>query len=203
MAHFHSFRTMDNNSKIAADGKDGISLGDQPSELDSTQAGVERADKISHSPVFRAMILFQVFAYGSYSVLVHLCERDGAIMFSSMTMNLVLECIKLFFSVNIHLLDPARPTMPAFSNGAWLRKSLPYSVPGLLYFITNNLAVHIQLQMDPASYQILSNLKVVTTAVLYRAIIKQKLSRQQWFAVLLLFCGGVLYSLGEFSVMDR
>ena len=31
---------------------------------------------------------------------------------------------------------------------------LPYAVPALLYFINNNLAVHMQSQMDPATYQV-------------------------------------------------
>jgi probable UDP-sugar transporter A4 len=79
---------------------------------------------------------------------------------------------------------------------SWFRQSLPYSIPGILYFINNNLAVHMQVHMDPASYQILSNFKIFTTAILYRLIIKHKLSRQQWFALSLLFLGGLAYSLG-------
>ena len=54
----------------------------------------------------------------------------------------------------------------------------------------------MQLYMDPASYQILANFKILTTAILYRLIIKQKLKRQQWFALSLLFAGGVAYSIG-------
>jgi probable UDP-sugar transporter A4 len=58
----------------------------------------------------------------------------------------------------------------------------------------------MQLQMDPTSYQILSNFKIVTTAIIYRVIIKQKLSQQQWFTVSLLFIGGFFYSLGMIFV---
>jgi hypothetical protein len=42
----------------------------------------------------------------------------------------------------------------------------------------------------------LSNFKIITTAILYRLIIKQKLTRQQWFALSLLSFGGLSYSLG-------
>jgi probable UDP-sugar transporter A4 len=163
----------------------------------------EGTDSVSQSLAFRAMVLFQILAYGSYSVLVHLCERDGAIMFSSTTMNLVLEFIKLVFSLIIHCLHSPKAGPTNLVNTSWLRHSLPYSIPGLLYFINNNLAVHMQLHMDPASYQILSNFKIVTTAILYRIIIKQKLSRQQWFAVSLLFFGGFFYSLGMIFVKKR
>jgi len=34
-----------------------------------------------------------------------------------------------------------------------LRFTLPFAVPGILYCMTNNLGIHVQLQMDPASYQ--------------------------------------------------
>jgi hypothetical protein len=44
----------------------------EASELDVPSSLKERTDGISHSLAFRAMVLFQVLAYGSYSVLVHL-----------------------------------------------------------------------------------------------------------------------------------
>ncbi len=36
-----------------------------------------------------------------------------------------------------------------------LWESLPFAVPATLYTINNNLAVHMQLQMDPATYQVI------------------------------------------------
>jgi probable UDP-sugar transporter A4 len=163
----------------------------------------QKAEDILQSITFRAMIFFQVLAYGSYSVLVHLCEKNGAITFSSTTMNFILEFVKLTFSfcaliyftpIDTHIY-PSKIQLIS-----WFRQSLPYSIPGILYFINNNLAVHMQIHMDPASYQILSNFKIFTTAILYRLIIKHKLTRQQWFALSLLFFGGLAYSLGiEFS----
>lgn len=157
----------------------------------------ENMDRIFHSIQFRAMILFQIIAYGSYSILVHLCEKNGMISFSSTTLNFILEFVKLIFSLTALMCSQSiiYPTIGQFI--VWFRQSLPYSIPGILYFINNNLAVHMQLQMDPASYQILANFKVLTTAILYRLIMKQKLSRKKWFALSLLFFGGVAYSLGR------
>lgn len=160
----------------------------------------QKTEEILYSIKFRAMICFQIIAYGSYSVLVHLCERNGVITFSSTTMNFILEVVKLTFSL-CALIYSAQMKINIYPNTSqlisWFRQSLPYSIPGILYFITNNLAVHIQLQMDPASYQILANFKILTTAILYRLIMKHKLTRQQWFALSLLFFGGLAYSLGN------
>jgi len=165
----------------------------------STKEIPNKSDDISSSIRFRAMILFQIIAYGSYSVLVHLCEQNGVISFSSTTMNFLLEFIKLSFSsiAWIYSLSIETINYPDLNSiVTFFRQSIPYSIPAILYFINNNLAVHMQLHMDPASYQILSNFKILTTAVLYRLIIKHKLTRQQWFALLLLFVGGLAYSFG-------
>jgi hypothetical protein len=148
----------------------------------------------------RVMICFQVLAYGSYSVLVHLCEVNGTLTSSSTMMNFVHEFVKLSISCGAILYST-----PTHSNSyamkqqtvSWLRQSLPYSIPGILYFLNHNLAVHMQLHMDPASYQILSNFKIMTTGILYRLIIKHKLSNQQWFALSLLFLGGLTFSIGK------
>ena len=43
--------------------------------------------------------------------------------------------------------------------------------------------------MDPATYQILGNLKIVTTGVLFRALLHRRLSMLQWIALLLLMIG--------------
>lgn len=170
-----------------------------PDEINFSSKIDHPREKIFHSIQFRSMILFQIIAYGSYSILVHLCEKNGVISFSSTTMNFILEFMKLIFSIIALTYSQSiiYPTLGQFI--IWFRQSLPYSIPGILYFINNNLAVHMQLQMDPASYQILANFKIFTTAILYRLIMKQKLSRKKWFALSLLFFGGVAYSLGRIT----
>jgi probable UDP-sugar transporter A4 len=157
-----------------------------------TNNSKQKSKTILHSIFFRAMILFQIIAYGSYSILVHLCEKNGMITFSSSTMNFVIEFLKLIISLNFFIYFK-RNKIQIFS---LFKQSIPYSIPAILYFLNNNLAVHMQIHMDPASYQILSNFKILTTAILYRLIIKQKLTKQQWFALTLLFAGGLAYSLG-------
>jgi hypothetical protein len=169
----------------------------------SSSSKTQRIESVSHSLVFRALILVQILACGSYSVLVHLCERNGSIEFSSTTMNFILELIKFLFSIgaltcSIPMKHTTTTTIQLKREELkfWLRQSLPYSIPSLLYFINNNLAVHMQLHMDPASYQIFSTFKILTTAIIYRLVIKQKLKRQQWFALSLLSFGGLFYSIG-------
>ncbi|XP_022107439.1 probable UDP-sugar transporter protein SLC35A4 isoform X2 [Acanthaster planci] len=72
-------------------------------------------------------------------------------------------------------------------------KSLSYAVPALLYGVNNNIIVYAQEHMDPASSQVLGNLKIVTTAVWYRLVIHKRLTWQQWLAVGLLGMAGMCY----------
>ncbi|CAF0958392.1 unnamed protein product [Adineta ricciae] len=178
-----------NSSRAQSSSISLLSLTDKSSNF------LQTTKRISHSLIFRGMIGFQIMAYGSYSVLVHLCEKNGRITFSSSTMNFMIEFLKLIFSFNALILLK-QFTFDEKSFLSVMKKSIPYSIPAILYFINNNLAVHMQLYMDPTSYQILSNFKIFTTALLYRLVIKQILSKRQWFALTLLLFGGFIYSVG-------
>ncbi|RNA43132.1 putative UDP-sugar transporter SLC35A4 [Brachionus plicatilis] len=114
-----------------------------------------------------SLLLFQAFSYGSYTILVHLCEENGKISFNSSSMNLTIEFIKLFIS----------------------------SI-GIIYQ-QNFKTVYIQLYMDSTSYQLLSNLKILTTAILYYFIIGKKMTKIRWFSLILLFFSGLFYSVGN------
>lgn len=42
-----------------------------------------------------SLICFSVLIYGSYTILIHLCEADGKLPFSSASMVLVTEVVKV------------------------------------------------------------------------------------------------------------
>ena len=43
--------------------------------------------------------------------------------------------------------------------------------------------------VDPATYQIMGNLKIVTTGLLFRLVLRRRLSPLQWIALTLLMIG--------------
>ena len=53
--------------------------------------------------------------------------------------------------------------------------------------------------MDSTSFQILSNLKIFTTAILYYFIIGKNINRTKWFALFLLFVASVFYTIGNYK----
>eukprot|EP00898_Chlorokybus_atmophyticus_P003500 jgi/Chlat1/4150/Chrsp27S00313 len=64
-----------------------------------------------------------------------------------------------------------------------------YPIPSLIYLVHNNVQFMTLQYVDPSTYQILGNLKIVTTGILFRLILKRRLSRVQWMALLLLTIG--------------
>ncbi|XP_064609952.1 probable UDP-sugar transporter protein SLC35A4 isoform X2 [Liolophura sinensis] len=146
--------------------------------------------------LWQMMLLFGVFVYGSYTILVHLCEEDGQIPFSSSSAVLLIEVTKMILSLIMHSPQLIR-------EGLLLPKPkicLLFLVPAMLYCINNNIAVHMQLHMDPTTYQVLGNMKIATTAVLYRMIIKRHLTRVQWFSLFLLTLAGICDSYGGYGI---
>jgi UDP-sugar transporter A1/2/3 len=63
-----------------------------------------------------------------------------------------------------------------------------FPIPSVIYLIHNNVQFFTIQYVDAATYQILGNLKIVTTGFLFRVFLKRHLSRIQWLALVLLMC---------------
>ncbi|KAL5105972.1 hypothetical protein TcWFU_010072 [Taenia crassiceps] len=178
--------------------------------------------------VFRLMLIGGVFLYSSYTILVHLCEVDGRIPFSSAAAVLVVEVLKFFLSIGMFLVevrhkqrrsltletdylpflrsrlrhefsseDDAPGTSASITRQFWV--VAPFAVPAILYTVTNNIAFFIQMEMDPATYQVLGNFKILSTAVLFRLIIRRPISHRQWFALSLLLVAGIINGMTNYD----
>ncbi|XP_072167144.1 probable UDP-sugar transporter protein SLC35A4 [Diadema setosum] len=146
-----------------------------------------------------------VLIYGSHSILLNLCKDErGKIVFNSAALVLMIELTKLLISLALWLSD-----LSSGRDGGKSARILPltscwmFAIPALLYAINNNLVVFIQEFMDPASFQILCNLKIVSTAFLYRIFLKNRLSFKQWLAIGLLLAGSVSNGLAGITSSGR
>lgn len=146
--------------------------------------------------VWSLMLVVETIIYGSYSVLVNLGKEDGKIPFKSGPVVFLIEFTKLMTSCVLYI--------PEFKKQNYLFPSIPwktllsFSIPALLYTFNNNVAIYMQLHMDPTTFQVLNNLKIASTALLYRVIIKREISKPQWIALSLLMLAGVCDSYGGF-----
>lgn len=77
------------------------------------------------------------------------------------------------------------------------RVALLYAVPAALYAVQNNIVFYALLFVDPPTFELFSNLKIVTTAVAARIVMHRRLTSVQWVAVVLMAVGTALGQLGQ------
>ncbi|XP_067852100.1 probable UDP-sugar transporter protein SLC35A4 [Heptranchias perlo] len=136
-------------------------------------------------------LLLAVLVYGSHAPLIALCKVSGKVPFSSSSVVVLVELTKLSASTAL-LLARDRGSLGSAS----LRAALPFALPAALYAANNNLVVHMQRHMDPVTFQVLSNLKIVATAAFHSLLLRQRLSPRRWLALLLLTAAGACQAGG-------
>ena len=98
----------------------------------------------------------------------------------------VSELAKLVFAVP-SLAVALRQKAPV--SGQLFRIVLKMSVPAFLYTVVNIMSYYVIRDVGSTRYQLFSNVKVVITAVTFRAFLGVRLKLVQWFCVLLLVLG--------------
>ena len=69
------------------------------------------------------------------------------------------------------------------------------AVPASLYLLQNNLQFHAAGYLNASTYQVMNQLKVLTTAIFSVVILGQKLSTRQWMSLFLLSAGLIIVQL--------
>ncbi|XP_067950952.1 probable UDP-sugar transporter protein SLC35A4 [Watersipora subatra] len=126
---------------------------------------------------------------GMYGPLVRLSHTDGRIGYDTTQVVFLNELVK--FTISLVLLAKTS-SISGFS----LQECLPYSIPGFCYFINNNLSFYILTELDPATFSVLSNIKIVTTTVLYVLVMRRYPNRLQLLALVMLTAASVIHSYG-------
>lgn len=140
-----------------------------------------------------------VLIYGSHAPLITLTKVDGRVPFSASSCVLMIELVKLFISLLSLLLAGGTSALLGPPD---LLTVAPYAVPAALYALNNNLVVLMQAYMDPSSFQILSNLKIASTALLYSLCLRKRLRPVQWLGLGLLVAAGVSHSYNTLDLVD-
>ncbi|MEQ2168179.1 hypothetical protein GOODEAATRI_011659, partial [Goodea atripinnis] len=151
-----------------------------------------RANKIKWGFLLGLMVLI----YGSHAPLITLTKVDGQVPFNASSCVLMIELAKLLISLLSLALTGSTSTL---KSPPYLLLVAPYAVPAVLYTFNNNLVVVMQAYMDPSSFQMLSNLKIASTALLYSVCLGKRLRSAQWVALGLLMAAGGFHS---YSTLD-
>ncbi|KAI8021076.1 CMP-sialic acid transporter 4 [Camellia lanceoleosa] len=136
----------------------------------------------------------------SQAILIVWSKRAGKYEYSVTTANFSVEALKCALSLaalvriwrNEGVTDDNRLSTT-------LDEVSVYPIPAALYLVKNLLQYYIFAYVDAPGYQILKNLNIISTGVLYRIILKKKLSEIQWAAFILLCAGCTTAQLNSSS----
>ncbi|GMP43713.1 hypothetical protein CsSME_00012971 [Camellia sinensis var. sinensis] len=123
----------------------------------------------------------------SQGILTTLSQSNGGYKYDYATVPFLAEVFKLIVSSFFLWREFQRPTPPRMTTD-WKSVRL-YPIPSIIYVIHNNVQFATLTFVDPSTYQIMGNLKIVTTGILFRMFLKRKLSNLQWMAIVLLAVG--------------
>ncbi|TQE08443.1 hypothetical protein C1H46_005918 [Malus baccata] len=123
----------------------------------------------------------------SQGILTTLSQSNGKYKYDYATVPFLAEVFKLIVSCLL-LWRECRISPSVRMTTDWKSVRL-YPIPSVIYLIHNNVQFATLVYVDTSTYQILGNLKIVTTGILFRLFLRKKLSNIQWIAIVLLAVG--------------
>ena len=128
-------------------------------------------------------------------LLVKASQRDGQYDYEVVTCTLLSEVLKLAVSLLLYR-TAASPGERAHASVHFdLMDAVKFAVPAGVYFVNNTMVFAIVSLVSASVFQIVGCLKTVFTALLFRAVLKRRLTLVQWVCVLLLACGTAVAEL--------
>uniref|UniRef100_A0A5B7BCY4 Putative CMP-sialic acid transporter 1-like isoform X1 n=1 Tax=Davidia involucrata TaxID=16924 RepID=A0A5B7BCY4_DAVIN len=123
----------------------------------------------------------------SQGILTTLSQSNGVYKYDFATVPFLAEVFKLVVS-SLLLWKECQKSSPTRMTKEWKSVCL-FPIPSLIYLIHNNVQFATLIYVDTSTYQIMGNLKIVTTGILFRLFLRRKLSNLQWMAIFLLAVG--------------
>ena len=80
-----------------------------------------------------------------------------------------------------------------------LTETLKCSIPALIYVVQNNLAYVALQYLDPGTFTITAQIKLLTTAVFMRLLLGKVLKNVQWVSLVILLIGVSLAEVDQFA----
>lgn len=133
--------------------------------------------------------------------------REGDQFYATVAV-VMSEALKVFLCllVILHEMNGSIFRLCAFLRDSIIRQpmdTLKLSVPSLIYMIQNNLLYVAVSNLPAATFQVTYQLKILTTAMFSVTMLGKKLSKLQWFSMLLLFTGVAIVQVQTSSKSEK
>uniref|UniRef100_A0A3N7HRE5 Uncharacterized protein n=1 Tax=Populus trichocarpa TaxID=3694 RepID=A0A3N7HRE5_POPTR len=126
----------------------------------------------------------------SQAILIVWSKRAGKYEYSVTTANFMVETLKCALSLAALARTWKKEGVTEDNRlSTTFDEVKVYPIPAALYLVKNLLQYYIFAYVNAPGYQILKNLNIISTGVLYRIILKRKLSEVQWAGFILLSAG--------------
>lgn len=126
-------------------------------------------------------------ATSSQGIFTTASKVEGRYLYNFATVPFFAETLKLlvslFFLVRLRMSGESVKMTRNWSTWAL------FPIPSIIYVVHNNVQFYMLKYVDPSTYQILGNLKIITTGILFRLFLGRKLTLLQWMALVLLMVG--------------
>jgi len=138
-----------------------------------------------------------VTLWTSSHLLVYSSRLSSAPSYNATSVVLLTETVKLILAASMYVAyDGSLREMIRVASKE-VRVLLLYGIPALLYAMYNNLLFINLASFDPGTYNVLIQLKIALTGVLYQILFSKQLNRNQWAAILLITLGCMCKESGK------
>lgn len=159
--------------------------------------------KICPSSAMYTSVLAAIFiALSSSRILLvkYSTNEDSKYDYLPTTVNVCSELVKLVLCIFISFCFIRKEDHQSRNSrcASWKEffNFMKWSIPAFLYFVDNLIVFYILSYLQPAMAVLFSNFSIITTALLFRIVLKRHLNLIQWSSLLILFLSIVALTTG-------